>query len=98
MMVPGFIDNHNHSYERTEALFRVTVTTASLDAYKQATQTFLAQHPNAKQVRGVGWNMNFVLKATADAKRLPREMLDGIAGQDIPAAFITNGHHEIWSA
>jgi predicted amidohydrolase YtcJ len=97
MMLPGFIDTHNHAYARTEALFWVTLKTASLDAYKEATQAFLGRHPDAKQVRGVGWNMNFVTRAAAETKRHPRELLDDIVGRDIPGVFITNGHHEIWA-
>lgn len=97
LVLPGFVDGHNHAYLRAEAMFWVTLGTASLDAYKQATQAWLARHPDARQVRGVGWNLNSVLAQASATGKLPRELLDEIVGKDVPAVYITNGHHEVWA-
>jgi predicted amidohydrolase YtcJ len=97
MLLPGFVDTHNHAYLRAESMFWVTLSTASLDAYKQATQAFLAAHPTANQVRGVGWNLNFILQQAQATGRSPMQLLDDIVGRDIPAVYITNGHHEVWA-
>lgn len=97
MLLPGFIDTHNHAYLRAESMFWVPLATASLDAYKTATQAFLAAHPGVNQVRGVGWNLNFVLQQARDTGKSPMQLLDEIVGQDIPAVYITHGHHEVWA-
>lgn len=97
MLMPGFIDTHNHAYLRAEAMFWVPLSTATLDAYKQATQAFMAKNPDAKQIRGVGWNLNFILQQAQATGKLPRQLLDDIVGKDVPAVFITNGHHEVWA-
>lgn len=97
MLLPGFIDTHNHAYLRAEAMFWVTLSAASLDAYKQATQEFLARNPDANQVRGVGWSLNYVLQQAQATGKSPMQLLDDIVGKDIPAVYITNGHHEVWA-
>lgn len=68
-----------------------------LSGFKQATQDFLTQHPNAKQVRGVGWNLKYILEQAKTTGKSPAELLDEIVGKDIPAVFITHGHHEVWA-
>lgn len=97
MLLPGFIDTHNHAYLRAESMYWVNLGTQSLAGYKQATQDFLTQHPNAKQVRGVGWNLKYILEQAKTTGKSPAELLDEIVGKDIPAVFITHGHHEVWA-
>ena len=97
MVLPGFVDSHSHVYLRTEAMFWVNLNGArSLQQYKERTQDFLRQHPGAKQVRGVGFDLGLVLKTVADSGVPASRLLDEIVGQDIPAVFLTNGHHQIW--
>lgn len=97
MLLPGFIDTHNHAYLRAESMYWVNLDTQSLDGYKQATQDFLSKHADAKQVRGVGWNLKYVLEQAENTGKSPAQLLDEIVGKDIPAVFITHGHHEVWA-
>ncbi len=97
MLLPGFVDTHNHAYLRAENIYWVNLEAPSLDSYKAASQNFLAKQPEAKQVRGVGWNLNYVLAQAKAAGRSPAQLLDEIVGKDIPAVFITHGHHEVWA-
>ncbi len=60
-LLPGFIDTHNHAYLRAESMYWVNLTIPSLEGYKQETQDFLAIHSDTKQVRGVVWNLKFIL-------------------------------------
>lgn len=96
-LLPGFVDTHNHAYLRAESMYWVTLTTPSLEGYKQETQAFLATQPEAKQIRGVGWNLKYILEQAATTGRSPAQLLDDIVGKDIPAVFITHGHHEVWA-
>lgn len=97
MLLPGFIDTHNHAYLRAESMYWVNLDTQTLDGYKQATQEFLAKQPDAKQVRGVGWDLKYVLEQAKTTGKSPAQLLDEIVGKDIPAVFITHGHHEVWA-
>ena len=97
ILLPGFIDTHNHAYLRAESMYWVNLNTQTLDAYKQTTQDFLAQQPDVNQVRGVGWNLKYVLEQAQTTGKSPAQLLDEIVGQDIPAVFITHGHHEVWA-
>lgn len=97
MVLPGFIDGHNHAYLRAEALYFVTLMGTTLESYRDETRRFLDAHPNAKQLRGVGFNLNMVLNTAMSTGRAPRLLLDDIVGRDIPAVFVTNGHHQIWA-
>ena len=96
MVLPGFVDGHNHAYLRAEALNWVTLS-GSLDDYQAATQRFLEQHPDAVQVRGVGFDLRLVLETAEATGRAPKLLLDDIVGRDLPAVFITRGHHQIWA-
>ncbi len=97
LVVPGFIDGHNHAYLRAEALFWATLSGSNVDDYKAQMRSFLDQHPNVTQVRGVGFNVNAVITAAMATGRAPKVLLDEIVGRDIPAVIITNGHHQIWA-
>ncbi|WP_213073393.1 amidohydrolase [Acinetobacter sp. ANC 4779] len=96
-LLPGFIDTHNHAYLRAESMYWVNLTAPSLEGYKQETQAFLATRPDIKQVRGVGWNLKYILEQAEATGRSPAQLLDDIVGKDIPAVFITHGHHEVWA-
>lgn len=97
MLIPSFSDTHNHTYLRAENLFWATLPAPpTLDGYRRTIQDYLTKNPNAKQVRGVGWNMNFVLEQAAAQGKTPAALLDELVGRDIPAVIITHGHHQIW--
>ncbi|MBU3848895.1 MAG: amidohydrolase [Candidatus Acinetobacter avistercoris] len=97
MLLPGFVDTHNHAYLRAESMYWVNLGTQTLEAYKKATQDFLLKQPDVKQIRGVGWNLNYVLEQAKLTGKSPAVLLDEIVGKDIPAVFITHGHHEVWA-
>lgn len=97
-VLPGFVDGHNHAYLRAEAMFWVTLAAPNTVAnYKQLTQDYRARNPGLQQVRSVGWNLAAVLAEATATGKLPRELLDEIAGTDLPAVYITHGHHEVWA-
>lgn len=97
MLLPGFVDTHNHAYLRAEEMFWVSLSSADLGAYRTASQAFLAQHPGAAQLRGVGFSLPYVLAQAASSGRSPTQLLDEIVGKDIPAVILTAGHHELWA-
>ena len=97
LLLPGFVDTHNHAYLRAESVYWVNLNTHTLDGYKKDTQDFLAKHPDVKQIRGVGWNLKYVLEQAEITGKSPAALLDEIVGKDIPAVFITHGHHEVWA-
>ncbi len=96
LMVPSFIDGHNHAYLQAEEMFFVQLGEPSLDAYRDAIRSFLAIRPNARQLRGVGVDLRYLKKISEELGKRPRDLLDEIVGRDIPAAIITRGRHEIW--
>lgn len=61
-LLPGFIATHNHAYLRAESMYWVNLAAPSLEDYKQETQAFLATRPDTKQIRGVGWNLKYILE------------------------------------
>lgn len=94
MVLPGFIDNHNHSYLMAESLFWLDLSSYStLEEYKKAIQDYLKEHPDVKQLRGIGWNVDLVSSQSNGLQ--PKEWLDELV-PDIPAVFITNAHHSLW--
>ncbi|WP_395672893.1 amidohydrolase [Phenylobacterium sp.] len=102
MLLPGFTDTHNHTYLRAENLFWVTLPgtrteTPTLQQYRAAIDAYKAANRGLRQLRGVGWNMRFIVQAASERGLTPRELLDDLVGLDIPAVIITHGHHEIWA-
>ncbi|MCQ6276749.1 amidohydrolase [Bacillus sp. V3B] len=94
MVLPGFTDSHNHAYLMSESLFWLDLSSYStLEEYKKAIQDYLKEHPDLKQLRGIGWNERLVTSNSGDPQ--PREWLDEVVS-DIPAVFITNAHHSLW--
>ncbi|MBR8644431.1 hypothetical protein KEH51_06745 [[Brevibacterium] frigoritolerans] len=63
-----------------------------MEKRQQAIKDYLKEHPNIKQLRGVGWDD---IKRDSKSRGLaPKELLDQVV-PDIPAVFISNGHHSI---
>lgn len=93
MLMPGFIDSHNHAYLMAESLFWLSLNPyPTVEERQQAIKDYLEKHPNIKQLRGVGWDE---IKRDSESRGLtPRELLDQVVS-DIPAVFIANSHHSI---
>ncbi|MED4203313.1 amidohydrolase [Neobacillus mesonae] len=93
MLLPGFVDSHNHAYLMAESLFWLSLNPYStVEERQQAIKDYLKENPNIKQLRGVGWDQ---VKRDSEQRGLaPRELLDQVV-PDIPAVFISNGHHSI---
>ncbi|WNC15138.1 amidohydrolase [Brevibacillus brevis] len=92
MLMPGFIDSHAHAYLMAESLFWLDITNYStLAEYQQAIKDYVKEHPDRKQLRGVGWKRDLI-----EASGLtPKEWLDRVV-PDIPAVFISSSHHDLW--
>lgn len=92
MLMPGFIDSHAHAYLMAESLFWLDLTNYStLEEYQQAIKEYVKEHPDHKQLRGVGWKRDLI-----EASGLtPKEWLDRVV-PDIPAVFISSSHHDLW--
>lgn len=92
MLLPGFIDSHAHAYLMAESLFWLDITNDStLEEYKQAIKDYLKEHPDSKQLRGVGWKRELI----ESSGLAPKEWLDQVV-PDIPAIFISSSHHDLW--
>lgn len=93
MLMPGFIDSHNHAYLMAESLFWLSLNPyPTVEKRQQAIKDYVKKHPNMKQLRGVGWD-----EINRDSKSrglAPKELLDQVV-PDIPAVFIANSHHSI---
>lgn len=92
MLMPGFIDGHNHAYLKAEELFWLDLRPYSTqEEFANAIDKYLEENPGIEQLRGVYSDRSF-----PDLDGItPREFLDGMVS-DIPAVFIENGHHTIW--
>ena len=73
-LLPGFIATHNHAYLRAESMYWVNLTAPSLKGYKQETQAFLATRPDTEQIRGVGWNLKYILEQAEATGRSPTHL------------------------
>ena len=108
LLLPGFIDTHNHVYLRAEKLFYLTLPggprpigpadegVASMDSYRQAVQAYRASNPGIRQIRGVGVDIAMVMREAAARGKQPRELLDELVS-DIPMVVIAHSHHELWA-
>ncbi|NMC11328.1 MAG: amidohydrolase [Chloroflexi bacterium] len=91
LVLPGFIDSHNHALDGTFELFEVKLHSLdSVDKYKQAILAFRAAHPEAKNILGGGW-MNPLFPPQGPSK----EILDEIA-PDIPVVLASEDYHSVW--
>jgi predicted amidohydrolase YtcJ len=93
MLMPGFVDSHNHAYLMAESLFWLSLNPYStVEERQQAIKDYLKENPGIKQLRGVGWDE--IIRDGKDRGLAPRELLDQVVS-DIPAVFIANSHHSI---
>jgi LPXTG-motif cell wall-anchored protein len=93
MLMPGFIDSHNHAYLMAESLFWLSLNPYStVEKRQKAIKDYLKDNPNIKQLRGVGWDQ--ISRDSKSRGLTPKELLDQVV-PDIPAVFISNGHHSI---
>ncbi|GEE03655.1 putative amidohydrolase [Gordonia spumicola] len=94
MLTPGFVDGHNHAYLKAESIFWANVTDGDVKAKQQALRDFRAEHPDAEQIRAVGWDT--IADDAKAAGTTPRELIDG-GIKDIPVAIISNDHHTLFA-
>ncbi|SDH24127.1 hypothetical protein SAMN05192534_1038 [Alteribacillus persepolensis] len=96
MVLPGFIDSHNHAYLKAEELYWLNLTPYStIEEYGQAMQDYVEQHPDIEQLRAVGWNETMVKEEADKQGVLPKELIDQYV-EDLPVVAISNGHHDLW--
>ncbi|WP_227935185.1 amidohydrolase [Alkalihalobacillus deserti] len=94
MVTPGIIDSHNHAYLMAESLFWLDLNPyRTVEEYQQGIKQYLEENSELEQLRGVGFREALVTNHPSGL--LPKELLDEVVS-DIPAVFITNGHHDIW--
>lgn len=93
MLLPGFVDGHNHAYLMSESLFWLSLNSYStVKDRQQALTQYRRTHSDIRQLRAVGWDD--IEKDAAAAGVTPRLLLDQ-AVDDIPVAVISNDHHQI---
>jgi len=91
LVLPGFIDSHNHAADGTFELFEVKLHDLnSVDEYKQAIIEFRAAHPHTQGILGGGW-MNPLFPPQGPSK----EILDEVA-PDIPVVLGSEDYHSVW--
>jgi predicted amidohydrolase YtcJ len=90
LLVPGFIDAHNHVRLESSPLAVDLGGAATLDKLKARVRAYAEAHPGQTWVEGVGWNYSAM-----PGGRLPtREDLEGVtAGK--PALFSYDAHN-VW--
>lgn len=99
LLLPGFIDTHDHMGDRAWQLFWVNLGSAlsphTLEGYRQSILEYRVRNPGLKQVRGKGVDP-WILPAIAQSrKRQPRQLLDDIVS-DVPAVFMSWTGHGLW--
>ncbi|WP_460479289.1 amidohydrolase [Comamonas humi] len=89
MVLPGFVDGHNHAYLMAESLYWLSLNPYStLDERQKALRDYRAKNPGMKQLRAVGW-----MGQEAAAKGvLAKQLIDEVIA-DIPVLIIANDHH-----
>ncbi len=91
LVLPGFIDSHNHAVDGTFELFEVVLHgLQSVDEYQQAVTKFRLAHPECKGILGGGW-MNPLFPSEGPSK----EILDELA-PDIPVVLASEDYHSVW--
>jgi predicted amidohydrolase YtcJ len=100
LLLPGFIDPHNHVDGRAMLMSWVYLgsqfTPHTLEDYRQKILEFRASHPDAKQLRGTGFD-GWILPAIGQSrKRQPRQLLDDIVS-DIPVYIESWTGHMGWA-
>ena len=91
LVLPGFIDSHNHAADGTFELYEVKLHDLnSVDEYKQAIIEFRAAHPHTQGILGGGW-MNPLFPPQGPSK----EILDEVA-PDIPVVLGSEDYHSVW--
>ncbi|HRW14290.1 amidohydrolase [Amaricoccus sp.] len=94
MVLPGFVDGHNHAYLMAESLFWLSLNPfATVEARQAAIRDRVTADPDLRQLRGVGWDD--IEKDAAAAGVAPKDLLDA-AAPDIPVVIIDNSHHNFW--
>lgn len=100
LLLPAFIDPHNHVYRHGIELFWVVLGSRlsphTVEGYRQSIVEYRARHPGLRQIRGSGFDPWILPAIGQSRKRQPRELLDDIVG-DVPAAFLSWTGHTLWA-
>ena len=99
LMLPGFIDPHDHVDGRASELYLVNLGSQlsphTLDGYRKIILDFRASHPGLKELRGNGFDPWILPAIGQSRKRQPRELFDDIVS-DVPAIIISWTGHQAW--
>ena len=100
LLLPAFIDPHNHVYRHGSDLFWVTLGSQlsphTLESYRQSILAYRSRNPDLTQVRGIGYDPWILPAIGQSRKRQPRELLDDIVS-DVPAVFVSWTGHQAWA-
>lgn len=91
MVLPGFVDSHCHSISSYRYFFELNIY--GLKTYEEiqsAIKKYLAEHPDAKYIRGRGWSNTDFPKNGPDKK-----FLDEVV-KAIPVSFSSEDGHSKW--
>lgn len=91
MVLPGFIDSHSHALSAASEVYSVSLYgMKSVDDYRNAIKTFLAEHPGLTALQGGGW-----INPLFPPEGPSREILDELV-PDIPAVLSSEDYHSVW--
>lgn len=91
MLLPGFIDAHNHLASMAVGKMGVDLRDAlTQDDILSAISRYVAEHPDDSVLRGFGW-----LPASFDGLSPRRELLDELTG-DRPMVVNSADFHDLW--
>lgn len=100
LLLPGFIDPHNHIDGRASEMFLPDLGSRlsqhTLEGYRQTLVDFRARHPGLKQLRGSGFDPWILPAIGQSRKRQPRELFDDIVS-DVPAIIVSWTGHSAWA-
>jgi hypothetical protein len=91
LVLPGFIDSHNHITFGGDPEVAALGDAATFEALKAAVRTFAAAHPALEWIEGEGWNYG----ALPGGRRPAAADLDGLTGGR-PAFLVSYDAHTVW--
>jgi predicted amidohydrolase YtcJ len=91
LLLPGFVDSHNHARLGPDPDVLRLNDAASLDEIRERIRRHVTEHPNLEWVEGDGWNY-----AAIPGGRMPTaDDLNGVAGHR-PAFLSSYDAHTVW--
>lgn len=94
LLLPGFIDGHNHVYGMASVIFSLNLPNSYSVAENQAAiRAYRARDSQIKQILGIGWDN---IEKQAMEKGVPPKQLIDEAAADIPVAIADNSAHNLF--